>query len=224
LVALLGFMDEHPALSKLMIVDALSAGSRVIERRGEIVDALIAVVDEGRGEAKAGTTPPSLTAEAVVGAVFAVIYARLLDPCLDGDRPSSLASLASELMGVIVHPYLGSSAAQKEIDTRAIVASPVKRGEPVAARDPFKDLPIRLTYRTARVLASIAVSPGASNKQIAIASGVADEGQMSRLLARLSRHGLVHNAGGQPARGEAKAWMLTGKGEDLLDVVGVGRA
>ncbi len=220
LLALLCFMDEEPALAKLLVVEALSAGPRVIERRAEIVCALTAAVDQGRGEVALEEVPSSLTAEAVVGAVFAVIHARLLDAELGGvSRP--LVELTSELVGVIVYPYLGPSVAREEVKTLIPAAPSNGRGQRSAAKDAFKDIPLRLTYRTARVLASIAASPGASNKQIATASGVADQGQMSRLLTRLERYELVHNTGGHPASGEARAWMLTEKGEGMLGAAGI---
>jgi AcrR family transcriptional regulator len=217
--ALLGFLDERPGLSRLIVIEAMSAGSHVIERRAEALDELIAVVDEGRAEIE-GPSPPSLTAEAIVGAVVALINARLLDRVPDGaSRP--LSELAGELMGVIVHPYLGPLAARKEIDEPLPTAPRTISARVAVGNDPFKGIPIRLTYRTARVLASIGASPGASNKQIAAASGVTDEGQMSRLLTRLARYELVCDVGGQPTKGEARAWTLTDRGESLLGAAGV---
>jgi DNA-binding MarR family transcriptional regulator len=79
---------------------------------------------------------------------------------------------------------------------------------------------MRLTYRTALVLRSIAELPGSSNRRIAEAAGVSDPGQISRLLARLERNGLALNSGGESRRGEAKAWSLTKRGEGVLQVVG----
>jgi DNA-binding MarR family transcriptional regulator len=131
--------------------------------------------------------------------------------------PRPLTELTGSLMALIVHPYLGSAAAQRELDRATTV-------EPILARrlpaDPFKDLPIRLTYRTARVLASIAQSPGASSKQVADASGITDPGQISRLLTRLRRNGLIQDTGIGPAKGMARAWSLTERGEDILQATG----
>jgi hypothetical protein len=39
-----------------------------------------------------------------------------------------------------------------------------------------------------------------------------DQGQVSKLLARLERIGLMQNTGGGQARGEPNAWWLTPKG------------
>jgi hypothetical protein len=78
-------------------------------------------------------------------------------------------------------------------------------------------LPVRTTYRTTRVLSVIGDSPGLSNREIADAAGLADEGQTSKLLRRLERRGLVRNFGlGQP-HGGANSWQLTPYGERVLD-------
>jgi DNA-binding MarR family transcriptional regulator len=74
---------------------------------------------------------------------------------------------------------------------------------------------MRLTHRTLLVLAAIAAAPGASNRQIADAAGIHDQGQISKLLNRLERIGLIHNTGqGQP-RGEPNAWTLTPRGHEV---------
>ncbi len=83
------------------------------------------------------------------------------------------------------------------------------------AGDPFKGLSIRFTYRTARVLATIAEDSGASNRMIAESAGIADVGQMSRLLRRLQDAGLVENLGEGHTRGEPNAWWLTTRGEAI---------
>ena len=72
---------------------------------------------------------------------------------------------------------------------------------------------MRLTYRTVRVLMVIASSPGASNREIAERSGIADQGQISKLLDRLARLELVENTGDGQEKGAANAWHLTSRGE-----------
>ena len=74
---------------------------------------------------------------------------------------------------------------------------------------------MRLTYRTARVIEGIAAYPGASNRMVAEYAGVSDPGQISKLLARLERVGLLLNTGGGHAKGEPNAWLLTPRGEQL---------
>ena len=74
---------------------------------------------------------------------------------------------------------------------------------------------MRLTYRTARVLRGIAERPGISNRQVAEHAGVQDQGQISKLLARLERLGLTANSGEGHAKGEPNAWTLTPLGEQV---------
>jgi DNA-binding MarR family transcriptional regulator len=73
-----------------------------------------------------------------------------------------------------------------------------------------------LTYRTARVLAAIAEQPGASNRQIAAAAGISDEGQISRLLKRLQNLGLIENTGLGHTKGKPNAWRPTAKGDEVV--------
>jgi hypothetical protein len=150
-----------------------------------------------------------LTAEGVVGAVFSVIHARVYDA-----RP--LVELTGALTAMIVEPYLGPVAAKRELERPA---ETLKRSKPRLPSDPFKDLPIRLTYRTARVLSSIAETPGASSKQIALASGISDDGQTSRLLTRLQKHDLIQDNGIGPTHGMPRAWTLTPRGQNILHAV-----
>jgi predicted transcriptional regulator len=68
-----------------------------------------------------------------------------------------------------------------------------------------------LGHRSCRVLAAIAAQPGASNREVADAAEVRDEGQTSRLLARLHDLGLIHDPG-QWRVGEPHSWRLTTRG------------
>lgn len=211
ITALLSFLDYEPVAGRLLIVDALSAGEQTLNARRRVLAQLIAIVDQGRTEPKAACDLPPLTAEGVLGAVFSVIHARVLDRDL---RP--LVELTGPLTAMIVQPYLGPAVAKKELQRPTPI---FKRTVPKLPADPFKDLPIRLTYRTARVLAAIVAAPRSSSKQIATASEVTDEGQMSRLLNRLERVGLIENTGPERTTGEAKAWALTPKGQDVQTAI-----
>jgi AcrR family transcriptional regulator len=206
--ATLVWLDEEPATARLCVVEALAAGPRVLERRAVLLRVLVAAVDEGRGDVpKRATQPPPLTAEGVVGAVLSVIHTRLLER---GSKP--LTGLLGELMSVIVLPYLGRSAAQKELHK---AAPPLLKTNTGVHRDPLDGLEMRITYRTVRVLMVIAEHPDASNRQIAAGSGITDQGQVSKLLTRLEHLGLIKNTGVGPAKGAPNAWGLTARGEQV---------
>jgi hypothetical protein len=169
----------------------------------------IVVIDEGRDQTKAGKELPPLTAEGIVGGVLSVLHTRLLTDTGHEEGRESLLSLASPLMSMVVLPYLGPVAARKELARPAPKQRTVDR---VAPGDPLRDMGTRLTYRTVRVLMSVAASPGASNREIGLGAGMEDQGQISKLLARLQRLELIHNARSAAARGAPNAWGLTEQG------------
>ncbi|HTB50802.1 MAG TPA: TetR/AcrR family transcriptional regulator [Solirubrobacteraceae bacterium] len=229
LMGVLEFLDDEPAMGRLCIVETLGAGSRVYERRLAVLDVVVAVVDEGRKEPRSATMLPPLTGEGVVGGVLSVLHTRLLPyPCSrhggggpDGTRRvggqrESLLYLTGALMGMIVLPYLGPAAAAKE----AARPTPGRRSPPAAAAgDPLRGLEMRLTYRTVRVLLAIAAKPDASNREVGVAAGIGDQGQISKLLSRLEKLELVHNSGGGQVRGAPNAWSLTKKGLEVERLV-----
>jgi AcrR family transcriptional regulator/DNA-binding MarR family transcriptional regulator len=214
LAVILGFFDREPALARVCIVEALRGGPAVIARREEILAQMAGVLDQGRSEsARAGDCAP-LTGEGLVGAAFGIVYARLAR----GER-TPLAGLLGDLMGMIVLPYLGPAAARREQALSAQMVAPASEHGPstlgLVHRDPLQEVPMRLTYRTARVLECIGECPGVSNRGVADSAGVSDQGQISKLLARLERLGLVANTGKGHHRGEANAWTLTELGREL---------
>jgi AcrR family transcriptional regulator/DNA-binding MarR family transcriptional regulator len=208
---LLQFMDEEPGLAKLCVVEALGAGERVLERRAKVLDELAAQIDQGRFVMSGTRKPPEVTAEGVVGAVFAVIHARLLE---GGKDP--LTDLLGPLMSMIVLPYLGARAASRELARPALEVHRENRPSMrTRSQDPLAGLDMRLTYRTVRVLMVIGERPGASNREIAEGSGIVDQGQISKLLTRLARLNLVENVGDGQEKGAANAWHLTPRGAQV---------
>jgi len=74
---------------------------------------------------------------------------------------------------------------------------------------------MRLTDRSVRVLMAIAEHPGACNREVAERSGIIDQGQISKLLARLARLNLAENLGNGQQVGMPNAWRLTPLGAKL---------
>jgi chromosome segregation and condensation protein ScpB len=90
-----------------------------------------------------------------------------------------------------------------------------KADDAPVVRAQHTELPVRLTYRTMRVVAVIGARAGLSNSQVAERAEIKDAGQVSKLLARLKRLGLIENTGAGQARGGANSWALTRKGNEL---------
>ena len=124
-------------------------------------------------------------------------------------------------MSMIVLPYLGPEVARRE--QRRSLPPPLERAARangllaavIEQADPLGEIPMRLTYRTARVLQAAAEYPGASNRRIGEQAGIPDQGQVSKLLARLKGLGLLANTGVGPVKGEPNAWRLTELGERI---------
>jgi AcrR family transcriptional regulator len=215
LAALLELLDYERARGRLVIVETLGAGPIVLERRRLALARVIVAVDEGRGEAKRGEGPPPLTAEGIVGGVLALVHARLVE-----DTGAPLVELLGPLMSMIVLPYLGPAAARREL---ALPAPAARNGAGRAGIDPLRDLDMRLTYRTMRVLLAVGELDGQgshpSNRQVGDAAGIRDQGQISKLLARLQHLGLIENAGNPHAKGEPNAWRLTERGGDVREAM-----
>jgi AcrR family transcriptional regulator len=216
---ILSFFEREPVLARVCVVQALRGGPRVLESRERVLTELARVIDEGRSESSSRNVQcPPLTAEGLVGAGFSIVYGRLLR-----DEREPLTDLLPELMGMIVLPYRGPASARRE---QARPAPAVTQGMPrtVSATaeesegssggaDPLAGVPMRLTYRTALVLEAIAQRPGASNRVVAGLANISDQGQISKLLSRLERLGLIENTSEGHAKGEPNAWALTGTGQ-----------
>ena len=214
MTGLLAFLDAEPATGQLLVVGSLGAGAKALERRGEVLARMIALLDEGRSVAKAREDLPPLTAEGIAGGVLSVLHSRLLalPPAIgeEGARSpklseGSLLDLVGPLMAMIVLPYLGLAAARKELARPIPEPTSVHRHE----GNPLGELEMRLTYRTVRVLDGDHAALGGrgsypSNRAIADAAEVTDQGQMSKLLARLQDIGLIENIGRGAARGRAE--------------------
>ena len=214
LTVILGFFDREPALARVCVIQVLRGGPGVLERRDQVLARLAAMLDEGRRESARGVGCTALTAEGLVGAAFGIVYARLLR----GER-EPLVSLLPELMGMVVLPYLGPAAARRE-QARKVPATS-QAGSSAGVRrmqgegEPLRGVPVRLTYRTAKVLEGVAERPGANNRVVGEYAGILDPGQISKLLARLERVGLLVNTGEGHAKGEPNAWGLTLRGEQV---------
>ncbi len=220
---ILTFLDREPALARVCVVQALRAGPLVLECREGILAQLAAALDEGREGSARGEGLTALTAEGLVGAAFAIVHSRL-----SHREGEPLTGLLGELMAMTVLPYLGPAAARRErtrppLTAPAATPSAPASAAPRSARDPLADVNLRLTHRTARVLDGVAELGGRgsdpSNREVATFAGITDPGQISKLLRRLERLGLLVNTGAGRAKGEPNAWMLTEKGQRLTQSI-----
>jgi AcrR family transcriptional regulator len=240
LTGLLRFLELEHGAGQLLVVGSLGAGPRVLERRQRILARIITVMDEGRGETKSGHELQPLTAEGVIGGALSILHTRMLAPPPKGtdkppppigtDKPPAIETpnpgdgvgdlsqeLTGPLMSMLVLPYLGPATARREL-TRP-VSKRAPDSHPAIPGDPLRDIGMRLTYRTIRVLTTIADNPGSSNREIGHGAEIEDQGQISKLLARLQRLELIHNTRPPTARGAPNAWKLTNRGQNIQHTI-----
>jgi AcrR family transcriptional regulator len=210
LQAVLEFFDESPALARFCVVHSVGCGPATLASRGTLLASLERIVIEG---AQAGREPPALIARGVVGGALEILHAKLLS-----SKAPRLLDLLNPLMSFIVLPYLGPAAARRELAQATPARSRRRRSRP--SGDIRAQLKMRLTARTLRVLSAIAAEPGCSNREIGNRAGVADQGQICKLLTRLSKLGLIENTGAGHARGAANAWRLDTAGRELMLALG----
>jgi AcrR family transcriptional regulator len=210
--SLLVLMEREPALARLWLVEACKGGERVLERRAETLERLARLIAEGQGRSHAALDPAGVVAEGVVGGVSEIVRTRLRR-----SSDESLTDLLGPLMYMIVLPYCGERAARSELNKPPLRVTSSRAPQAQArAGDPLQGLKMRLTSRTVRVLVAIGADPGASNREVAGASGIADQGQISKLLSRLAGLELIENHGLGQEAGSANAWQLTRRGEQVV--------
>ena len=215
LASMLMALDREPDVRRLVFVEALAAGPRVLARRASVLAGLAVVVDQGRVNAPVGPLPlPPLVAEGVVGATFSLIHARLLER-----HPGSLVGLLGGLMAIVLLPYRGITPAAQEL-VRPLPRTPARgRGGDGLSGRPLSAAGLvdyRLTVRTQMALAAVGGRPGLNNLEVSEIIGLSDQGQISRMMKRLQAQGLVENAQGHTRR-QVKAWRLTVNGEAVID-------
>jgi AcrR family transcriptional regulator len=205
---LLELAEQRRGLARVCLVDALGGGPQLLTLRAHALARAAGAIERGSPH---GPTCPAqkelLTSEILAGAAAELLHKRLLDR----DGPP-LSDLYGPLMGMFVLPYEGVAAAAAECALKP-PASPERPGWRAQAEvNPLRSVGLRLTERTAKVLVALAASPGSSNLQIATAAGITDQGQISKLLARLLDRGLVQR---ESMPGGPNSWTLTRLGKEV---------
>ncbi len=215
LVALLGFFDDEPRWGPLLLFGAPVQGAAAFRCEQRVLGVLTVLMDDGTPQAIAETMPErQMTAELLIGGVFSAIRAQITD------GGGALVELAPSLMSFIVVAYLGQAPAAAELAGRCAVAEQVpSRAAELPSRSARSPVPV--THRTTLVLSAIARAPRSSNREIAAAAGVGDEGQTSHLLSRLAQRGLIEKVTPRNGSRRENAWLLTPCGRRVVELLGI---
>jgi AcrR family transcriptional regulator len=210
LCVLLAWLDQNPRLARFLIVGGISGDSALVARRRRVLADLAGALEADSPQRDGETAPVPFGAEALVGGAASILHSRLVE-----DPIPSLRDLSGSLMAVLVLPFVGEGVARGELARATAVNEPrrkpsprVPAGSTVSAR--------RLGRRTVAVLSVIADDAPITNRSVARKAGGIDEGQASRLLARLAGLGLIASERPRADHGSANAWRLTRAGADLL--------
>ena len=199
------------------MVGGVSFGdSALVVRRRRVLAELAGSLDlDSRDLASRGPSAP-FGSQALVSGAASIIHARLLE-----DPVPALVDMSGSLMAFLVWPFVGEGLARREL-TRPSAAARQSHGPPQYGAHPSSLAPGRVTDRMAYVLTVIADAPGISNRVVAHRAGNVDEGQISKLLTRLARLGLIENRGKGQRHGAANAWHLTARGAQIERTVRLG--
>jgi len=93
----------------MCIVEAPVAGRQAIQRRNGAIGAVAALLHAAAEDSTEGPRPPALVAEMIVGGVYEVVYARVLQ-----GQTGELPNLQHDLAYSVMLPYIGPDAAKRE--------------------------------------------------------------------------------------------------------------
>jgi AcrR family transcriptional regulator len=111
---LLAFLDERPGLARFLIVGSLAGDATMRARRDELLTALAGALEADCPPASPGSLPAPFGADAIVGALAAILHSRLREIPVP-----PLQDMCGALMGVIVLPYLDTVGALRVLSPQA---------------------------------------------------------------------------------------------------------
>jgi AcrR family transcriptional regulator/DNA-binding MarR family transcriptional regulator len=217
LLELLALFDEAPGLAGFLVAGSLAGDDMLLAHRTTALSVLARALEQGSPSTAMEALPAPFDGEALVGAIVAVLHSRLLEEPVPPLRP-----LCGSLMSVIVLCYFGVEVARAELARplpRRSHATGIRLSTADALLSSGRRPPLRVTQRTIQALAAVGERPGISNRELAGVVGIRDSSQVSHLLARLRRLGMVEDTGASRG-GTPKAWQLTTDGVRLLALVG----
>jgi AcrR family transcriptional regulator len=125
--AFLHFVASEPAFADMCIVAVMAAGPQAVARRNQAMQAFVALIQQGADEAGGTRLAPPLAAETIVGGIYEVVYARILQG--EGAR---LPELLPDLAFSLLLPYIGHEAAaarREEIQRDPYEPTPAEEAE-----------------------------------------------------------------------------------------------
>jgi len=108
LAAILASLVEASALARVFAVEACTASLAAAERQFATLDQFAALLREGRRSYPAAESLPDATERALVGGIASIVSGHLLM-----EDPQAIPSLETELVELVLIPYLGEAGARR---------------------------------------------------------------------------------------------------------------
>lgn len=106
--AVLSFVCETPARSRLFAVEALSAGPLILDRHSVAASRVVPMLRDGREQFPDAAHLPELTESLLIGGVASLVGDALL-----AEEHSRLGEMEKELVEILLTPYTGLEEARR---------------------------------------------------------------------------------------------------------------
>lgn len=221
---LLLFLDSRPALAHALLVEAAAAGEWSRQRREQYIDAMLDLIETSWRVPESAQVHPFVN-KGLMSSLLGVLQSHVVQ-----ERPEPLITLLGPLMGIVTAPYLDRALVAREVQrgsalARSLLEQRALHAAQEASQETIEVPGMLLNPRARRARESIlflAEHPGASNRAIADAVGIRGHAQISTLLARLERLGLLSKLERRP--GAANVWGLTAAGSEVARTLESDRA
>ena len=119
----LDFCANQPAVAKAIVVEVHAAGPRAMAQREDLMERLSRAVDGARREIPTRQAPPPVTSTFIVGAIDALVSAKLMD-----DDAARAPEMLPGLLYFVVRLYFDEKTAWEEMAAAPLAQWDARRG------------------------------------------------------------------------------------------------
>jgi AcrR family transcriptional regulator len=122
LAELLEFCANNPAIAKALFIEAHAAGGEALAHHDRLMERVSDAIDNAREEGERVQSPPGMTSTFMVGAIEALITAKL-----SNDEAAKAPELLPGILHFVVMQYLGKEAAWEEMTSASVATWDAQR-------------------------------------------------------------------------------------------------
>ena len=122
LAEFLEFCAHNPAIAKALFIEAHAVGGEALAQHDRLMERVSGAIDDVRRETGPAQSPPAMTSAFMVGAIEALITAKL-----SNDEAGKAPELLPGILHFVVMQYLGKEAAWEEMTSASIATWDAQR-------------------------------------------------------------------------------------------------